>query len=60
MHYKTDTHINKIKISDETVMEMDVGNGWKVTDIWFDHDIPVELIDCIEVKFERTRERSLK
>lgn len=28
MHYKTDHHINKIMISDELVMEMDVGNGW--------------------------------
>lgn len=58
MRYKTDAHINKIKISDETVMEMDVGNGWRVTDIWFDSDVPAEKIDCIKVKFERTKERS--
>ena len=53
MHYKTDSHINKIMISDELVMEMDVGNGWSVTDVWWDHDIPTSQVDCIKVKFEK-------
>lgn len=53
MHYKTDRHINKILISDELVMEMDVGNGWSVTDVWWDHDIPTSQVDCIKVKFEK-------
>ena len=49
MRYKTDSHI------DELLFDMDVGNGWTVTDVWFDHDIPVEKIDCIKVKFERVK-----
>lgn len=56
MHYKTTTKprpINEIKIGDDRIMTIDVGCGWAVTDVWFDHDIPVELIDCIKVKFER-------
>ena len=47
-------HINEIKIRDELVMTMDVGNGWRITDIWFDPTIPSEYIDCIKVKFERS------
>ena len=57
MHHKTESHINKILIRDELIFEMDVGNGWRVTDIWFDSDVPAEKIDCIKVKFERV-ERS--
>ena len=56
MHYKTDSHINKIMIQDELVMEMDVGNGWSVTDVWWDHDIPPVQVDCIKVKFEKVKE----
>ncbi len=56
MHYKTDSHINKILIQDELVMEMDVGNGWSVTDVWWDHDIPPAQVDCIKVKFEKVEE----
>lgn len=55
MHYKTDRHINKIMISDELVMEMEVGNGWSVTDVWWDHDIPTSQVDCIKVKFEKAK-----
>lgn len=58
MHFSTDKPCNEIKINGETVMNMDVGNGWRVTDIWFDSDVPAEKIDCIKVKFERTKERS--
>lgn len=58
MHYKTDSHINKIMIQDELVMEMDVGNDWSVTDVWWDHDIPASLVDCIKVKFEKVKEES--
>ena len=56
MHYKTDRHINKILIQDELVMEMDVGNSWSVTDVWWDHDIPTSQVDCIKVKFEKVKE----
>lgn len=55
MHHKAESHINKILIRDELLFDMDVGNGWTVTDVWFDHDIPVEKIDCIKVKFERVK-----
>lgn len=58
MHYKTDSHINKIMVGEELLFDMDVGNGWRVADVWFDHDVPAELIDCIKVKFERTKERN--
>ena len=54
MHFNTDRPLNEIKINGETVMNMEVGNGWTITDVWFDHDVPIELIDCIKVKFERT------
>lgn len=53
MHYKTDRPMNEIKINGETVMNIEVGNGWTITDVWFDHNVPTELIDCIKVKFER-------
>ena len=56
MRYKTDSHINKIMIQDELVMEMDVGNGWSVTDVWWDHDNPTSQVDCIKVKFEKVKE----
>lgn len=49
---------NEIKIRDERVMAMEVGNGWTITDVWVDPDIPTEKIDCIKVKFERHEERS--
>lgn len=53
---KKDNHpINQIKVGDEQVMTIDVGSGWEVTGIWFDHDVPVELVDCIKVKFERSK-----
>ena len=55
MRFITDKPCNEIKINGETVMTMEVGNGWTITEIWFDHDVPVELIDCIKVKFERTQ-----
>ena len=54
MHYKTDKPLNEIKMDGKTILNIDVGSGWTITDIWFDHDVPVELIDCIKVKFERT------
>ena len=57
MQHKAESHINKILIRDELIFEMDVGNGWRVTDIWFDSDVPPEKIDCLKVKFERV-ERS--
>ena len=57
MHHKAESHINKILIRDELIFEMDVGNGWRVTDIWFDPDVSPEKIDCLKVKFERV-ERS--
>lgn len=55
MHFETDRPMNAIKISGETVMNMEVGNGWTITDVWFDHNVPAELINCIEVKFERVK-----
>ena len=54
MTFKTDNPCNEIKINGKTVMTMDVDNGWTITDVWFNHDVPTELIDCIKVKFERT------
>lgn len=55
MHFKTDKPMNRIVISGETVLDMDVGNGWTITDVWFDHEVPIDLVDCIKVKFERTK-----
>ena len=55
---KDNRPINQIKVGDERVMTIDVGSGWEVTDIWFNHDVPVEMIDCIKVKFEKTKERT--
>lgn len=52
-HINPSNPINEIKICGETVLNMDVDNGWTITDVWFDHDTPVELIDCIKVKFEK-------
>lgn len=63
MHYKTTTKprpINEIKIGDDRIMTIDVGCGWAVTDVWFDHDIPVDLIDCVKVKFERKETPQMK
>ena len=54
MHFRTDKPCNEIKINGETVINMEVGNGWTIADVWFDDDEPVELIDCIKVKFERS------
>lgn len=56
-YFGTDRIVNEIKIYDETVMNMEVGNGWRITDIWFDPNVPPEHINCIKLKFERT-ERS--
>lgn len=53
MHFSTDKPCNKITVGGKTVLEMDVGNGWTISDVWFNQDVPVELIDCIKVKFER-------
>lgn len=58
MHFSTDKPLNKITVGGETVLEMDVGNGWTISDVWFNHDVPVELIDCIKVKFERATTES--
>ncbi len=55
MRFRTDKPLNEIKINGETVMNMEVGNGWTITDIWFDHDAPAEKLDYIKVKFERTK-----
>ena len=55
MHFKTDNPINEIEISSKTVINMDVGNGWTITDVWFDHNLPPELIDCVDVRFERIK-----
>ena len=50
MHYKTDYNVNKVCIGDNTIIEMNVGNGWTITDVWIDHDLPIEVIDCVKVK----------
>ena len=55
MRYKTDRPLNKILVGDDKVLEIDVGSGWTITDIWFDHNVPAELIDCIKVKFEKVK-----
>ena len=55
MGFNTDRPLNRIKIQDTTILDIDANSGWTITDIWFDHDIPVEKIDCIKVKFERVK-----
>lgn len=51
MHYKPDdSNINKVCIGDNKIIEMDAGNGWTITDVWFDHNLPIEAIDCVTVK----------
>lgn len=54
MHFNIDKPLNEIKINEDTVLNIDVNSGWTITDVWFDHNVPAELIDCIKVKFERS------
>lgn len=54
MHYNTDSPINEITICGKTLFEMDVGNGWSITDVWFDGTIPADKVDIIKIKLEKT------
>lgn len=52
---RSDRPINRICVGDDMLMEMNVGNGWTVTDVQWDHDVPVKKIDCVKVKFEKMK-----
>ena len=49
-------HINKIKIGNALLMEMDVGNGWTITDALWGEGRCAEEIDKLVVIFERIKD----
>lgn len=54
MHYETNgSPINEITVCGETIFEFDVGNGWSVTDVWFDDTVSAWQVDCIKIKLEK-------
>lgn len=50
--------INKIKIGNDLLMEMDVGNGWTITDALWGQGRCAEEIDKLVVIFERIKDEN--
>lgn len=48
--------INKIKIGNDLLMEMEVGNGWTITDTLWGEGRCAEEIDKLVVIFERIKD----
>ena len=49
-------NINKIKIGNDLLMEMEVGNGWTITDALWGRGCCAEEIDKLVVIFERIKD----
>ena len=49
-------NINKIKIGNDLLMEMAVGNGWTITDALWSQGRCAEEIDKLVVIFERIKD----
>ncbi len=50
--------IDKIKIGNDLLMEMEVGNGWTITDALWDQGRCAEEIDKLVVIFERIKDEN--
>ena len=51
-------NINKIKIGNDLLMEMEVGNGWTITDALWGQGRCAEEIDKLVVIFERVEDEN--
>lgn len=51
-------NINKIKIGNDLLMEMEVGNGWTITDALWGQGRCAEEIDKLVVIFERIKDEN--
>lgn len=49
--------INRIKISGTEILNIDLNQGWEITDIKFDNTCPPAYIDELVVTFSKSRER---
>ena len=49
-------NINKIKIGNDLLMEMEVGNGWTIIDVLWSQCRCAEEIDKLVVIFERIKD----
>jgi len=49
--------INQIKIAGTQILDIDLNQGWEITNIEFDDCCPSSHIDKLVVTFEKTREK---
>lgn len=54
MKMKTKMPINRIKIGGDDILNIDLNQGWEITDVDFDDSLPSYMLNELVVTFRKT------